>query len=112
MKGGYLMPSHMPKCRITVLKRTINEDLVKVYFERPEDHPGPCEYLTEGQEFIVDQVWSQPQGLCAWAWADLRKDILMVLGNGKLPGMKDSGVAISGCSDWFRPVIFKVEKIE
>jgi uncharacterized repeat protein (TIGR04076 family) len=35
-----------------------------------------------------------------------------VLGGGRFPGMKDSGVAIAGCSDWFRPVIFKVERLD
>ena len=106
------MASQTPKCKITVLKKTINQDLINQYVEKPQDHPGPCEYLTEGQEFTVDQIWAPPEGFCLWAWADLRKDILTVVGGGKLPGMKESGVAITGCSDWFRPVIFKVERLD
>lgn len=106
------MSSQMPRCKITVLKRTINHDLINEYLDKPQEHPGPCEYLTEGQEFIVNQVWTQPEGLCPWAWADIRQQIVTVLGGGRFPGMKDSGVAIAGCSDWFRPVIFKVERLD
>jgi len=106
------MPLQEPRCRITVLKRTINSDLISEYLENPQGHPGQCEYLTDGQEFMVNQVWTQPEGLCPWAWADIRKEILAVLSGARLPGMKDSGVAIAGCSDWFRPVIFKVQRID
>jgi uncharacterized repeat protein (TIGR04076 family) len=106
------MSSDMPKCKITVLKTTINKDLIDEYLENPGGHPGPCEYLSEGQEFIVDQIWFPPEGFCAWAWADIRKDILAVVGGGKYPGMKKPGIVIAGCSDWFRPVIFKVEIIK
>lgn len=29
-----------------------------------------------------------------------------------MPGIKQRGTVITGCTDWFRPVIFKVERIE
>lgn len=106
------MSSEMPKVKITVLKRTINEDLIREYLESPQEHPGPCEWLSEGQEFIVNQVWLPPEGFCAWAWADIRRDILTVAGGGKFPGMKRAGLIITGCSDWFRPVYFRVETVE
>jgi uncharacterized repeat protein (TIGR04076 family) len=109
--GGSDMSFEMPKCKITVLKRILNKDLIDEFLENPESHPGVCEYLTEGQEFIVDKPWEPPEGFCAWAWADIRKDILTASGNGKMIGMKKPGVIISGCSDWFRPVIFKIEKL-
>ncbi len=110
--GGSLMSNEMPKCRITVIKRTVNQDLVDEYLEDPQRHAGLCESLTEGQEFIVDQVWAPPEGLCVWAWADIKKDILAVAGGGTVPGMKQPGVIIAGCTDWFRPVFFKIEKID
>lgn len=106
------MSSQMPKCKITVVKRTINQDLIDEYLEIPQEHPGPCEYFSEGQEFIVEQVWEPPEGFCAWAWADMRKDILIAVGGGRFPGMKRSGIVITGCSDWFRTVIFKAEIME
>ncbi len=106
------MSSETTKCKITVLKRTINQDLIEEYLEKPDTHPGPCDYLSEGQEFVVEQVWAPPEGFCPWAWADIRRDILHVVGGGTFPGMKRPGLIISGCSDWFRPVIFKLEAIE
>ena len=29
-----------------------------------------------------------------------------------MPGMKQRGTLITGCTDWLRPVIFKVEKMD
>jgi len=105
------MSSQKAVCKITVLKRTVNQDLVDEYLENPGAHPGPCEFLQEGQEFVVDNIWGAPQGFCPWAWADMRKDILMAAGGCRHPGMREPGVVITGCSDWFRPVLFKVEKL-
>jgi uncharacterized repeat protein (TIGR04076 family) len=106
------MSSEMRKCKITVLKRTIHQDLVNEYLESPGEHPGQCEYFSEGQEFVAQQPWEAPEGFCNWAWADIRKDILTVMGGGSFPGMKQPGIIITGCSDWFRPVLFKVEAID
>ena len=53
-----------------------------------------------------------PEGFCAWAWADIRKDILTVVIGGNMPGLRQPGTIITGCTDWFRPVIFKVERVE
>lgn len=106
------MSSTNVKCKITVLKRMLNQDLIDEYLENANEHPGLCEYLQEGQEFMVEQIWQPPEGFCAWAWADIRKEILAAVGGGKYPGMKKRGLIIAGCSDWFRPVIFKVESID
>jgi len=86
------MPFEIPKCKITVLKRTINQDLID-------------EYLDE------DTSKNLGQGFCAWAWADIRRDIFSVAAGADMPGMKQRGSVITGCTDWFRPVIFKVERI-
>lgn len=106
------MSNKMPKCKITVIKREFYPDLVQEYMQNPEKHPGVCETLQEGQEFIVEQPWLVPEGMCQWAWADIRKDILMVMGGGTMPGLKQPGVLISGCTDWFRPVLFRIERID
>jgi len=39
----------MKKCRITVLKKTFYEDLVKEYSNFGPEH-GPCPMLEEGEE--------------------------------------------------------------
>ena len=109
------MPSEMPKCKITVLKTTINQDLIDEYLDTAYADTGPCEVFSEGQEFVIDgheQLSAVPEGFCAWAWADIRKDILTVALGADMPGFKRRGVVITGCTDWFRPVIFMVERME
>ena len=105
----------MPKCKITVLKRTVNHDLIEEYLDDTFKDFGPCECFKEGQEFVIegyDELAKVPEGFCAWAWADIRKDIMLVQLGGDMPGMKQHGTAITGCTDWFRPVIFKIERID
>jgi uncharacterized repeat protein (TIGR04076 family) len=105
------MSFEIPKCKITVLKRTVNRDLADEYLEDTEGF-GPCEHFSDGQEFVIENPSVIPEGFCAWAWADIRGDILTVVAGGDLPGINRRGTVIVGCTDWFRPVIFKVERIE
>ena len=108
------MSSDMPKCKITVLKRTINQDLIAEYLDEAYQDTDLCECFKEGEEFVIDpSVMPQEfQARCAWAWADIRKDILAVAMGANMPGIKQPGTVISGCTDWLRPVIFKVERME
>jgi len=108
------MSFEMPQCRITVLKRTINQDLIDKYLDDSYRDIGPCECFEEGQEFVIDpsKVPEDFCARCAWAWADIRKDILAVASGSDIVGMRQPGTVITGCTDWFRPVIFKVERIE
>ena len=106
------MPGKMPKCKITVLKRTINQDLIDEYLENENKGMKRCELFKDGQEFILDRDYRAPEGFCDWAWADIRYDILTLAYGGSMPGMKQRGTLIVGCTDWFRPVIFKVERID
>lgn len=107
------MSSKMPKCKITVLKRTYNQDLIDEYLDDTYGDRGPCEYFRDGQEFLIDPSAIPEDFLayCPWAWADIRKDILTVASGGNMPGIRQSGTVITGCRDWFRPVIFKVERM-
>ena len=108
------MSSEMPKCKITVLKRTINQDLIDEYLDDSYKHTGPCDCFEEGEEFVIDPsvVPEDFCARCAWAWADIRKDILTVAMGANMPGIRQSGTVITGCTDWLRPVIFKVERME
>jgi len=108
------MSSEIPKCKITVLKRTVNRDLIEEYIEEEYKDRGFCEFFKEGQEFVIDPS-TVPEDFCSccsWAWADIRHDILTVAIGGDMPGIKQRGTLITGCRDWFRPVIFKVERME
>ena len=106
------MPFQMHKCRITVLKRTINQDLIDEYIDEEHKGMGPCECFSDGQEIVVKDYSEVPEGFCAWAWADIRKDVLAVAMGANVPGIRQPGTIITGCSDWFRPVTFRVERIE
>ena len=103
----------MPKCKITVLKRSLNNDLIEEYIEDIYKDMKPCEIFKDGQELIIDPNLAKvPDGFCDWAWADIRKDIITVASGGNILGMKNKGTVVTGCSDWFRPVYFKVERME
>ena len=109
------MSSEMYKCKITIIKRTINQDLINEFLDEKYRNAGPCEVFQDNQEFILEgeTAFSQPPSdFCAWAWADIRKDILTMAVGGTTPGFRERNVAIAGCTDWFRPVIFKIERIE
>jgi uncharacterized repeat protein (TIGR04076 family) len=87
--------------------------LIEEYMEEKYQDRGPCEFFQEDQEFVIDP-WVVPEEFCAccsWAWADIRHDILTVATGANMPGIKSPGTLITGCRDWFRPVIFKVERI-
>jgi len=105
------MSNKMPRVKITVLNRMFNADLAREYMNVDEGY-GLCEQFHEGQEFFADAPWSPPPGFCTWAWADLRPDIQTIMTGGNLPWMKQRGVAIASCTDVFRPVICKIERVE
>ena len=97
-----------PLCKITVLKRTLNKDFAEEYLK---DELKICDVVKDGQEFIVDNH-NCPPGFCNWAYADIQRDLVHILYGGYFPWMKEKGVAIACCTDGFRPVIFKIERIE
>jgi uncharacterized repeat protein (TIGR04076 family) len=103
--------SEMPKCKITVIKRMVNQDLADEYLKDTEGL-GPCGRFSDGQEFVVEHPFTMPEDFCTWAWADIRQDILTIAVGGSLPWYKQPGTVIASCTDWFRPVIFKVERME
>jgi len=87
-------------CKITVLKKTIHNDLYQKYRGK---EGRLCTVFEEGQEFVVTSPYKPPEGFCQWAWADIRQFIL-----GVYFGREDTVVAC--CTDGFRPVIFKLER--
>ncbi|MCK5695641.1 MAG: TIGR04076 family protein [Desulfobacula sp.] len=52
-----------------------------------------------------------PENFCPWAWADIRKDIMAIANGAQFSWSKEKGMTISGCTDWFKPVLFKIEKL-
>ena len=86
--------------KITVLKTTVQKEL--------EQYRGgeitACDRFQEGQEFVVEVPWYPPEGFCDWAWADIRTYIHIVHAG----GMEQT---VACCTDGFRPVFFKLERM-
>ena len=101
----------MAKCRISILKKTLNQELIDEYVPR-DLKLGVCNYLHEGQEFIVEHPFSKPEGFCNWAWTDIMRDVTVIAFGGDFPWMRQRGVMITACTDGLRPVIFKLERID
>lgn len=53
-----------------------------------------------------------PQKFCAWAWADIQRDVVYLALDGNYPWMKQNGTVLSCCTDGLRPVVFKLERME
>jgi uncharacterized repeat protein (TIGR04076 family) len=100
-----------PKCKITVIKRSLNQDIIDAYMKAEMRTTNLCSKVKEGDEFFVTSEWEMPENFCSWAWADIRKDILAICSGAQFPWIAQKGVIIAGCTDWFRPVLFKIEKL-
>ncbi len=104
------MSYEMAKCKITVLRRSLDQELADQYLD--VERIVPCEQFKDGQEFIVDHPFYMPKEFgCSSAWADLRSDVMLIASGGNLSWIKPRGTAISACSDRFRTVFFKIERI-
>ena len=103
MKNSNAIESHSIK--ITVTKKLFHKDLVEEYAANPASW-SPCTHFEVGDIFITDKnrPWDIPAGFCAWAWADIQKIVY-----GMARGGQD--VFVTCCTDGYRPVIFKLEKI-
>jgi uncharacterized repeat protein (TIGR04076 family) len=102
----------MSKCRITVVRRTINQDLIDQYVNDAREGFGRCQAYEDGQEFIIEDFPLKPEGFCDWAWADIHRDVVSVMFGSSYPWIQQPRTAITCCTDGLRPVIFKVEMIE
>jgi len=93
------------RVKITVVKKHFHEDLVRDFAANP-DAWAPCSHFQIGDEFITDleRPWDMPEGFCGWAWADIQRTVY-----GMARGGQD--VFVTCCTDGYRPVVFKLEKI-
>ena len=98
----------MAKVKITVVKRMSNPDLIT---QHAQGLPEVCDRFQDGQEWVLDRL-NMPADFCSWAWADIQRDAAIMFSGGNLSWVRQPGVAITCCTDGFRPVVFKVERIE
>ena len=68
--------------------------------------------LEDHQEFLVENPYKMPAGICPSAWADIRTYIIALASGSSFPFMKKDNSILASCSDLFRPVIFLIERIE
>lgn len=99
----------MAKCKITVLRRTINRDFALKYTKGKVDL---CPRNAEDQEYISTDG-AKPENFCDFAWFSIYKYIFTLLFKGSFDmWMKDSETVIACCTDGIRPVFYKIERIE
>lgn len=101
----------MTQVKITVLKRTLNQEIADEY---RSDAKELCELFTEGQEFIAEETcpYGPPKDFCPFAWNDIYKFFMSLKQDGGFPAdMKDEHQVIACCTDGVRPVIFKLQRI-
>lgn len=100
----------LKRVRITVLKKTFNQEFVDAYTEgvawKPE---GCCHAFAVGHEWISDG--HMPEGFSDWAWTDIQKYVMVLARGGNMNGVKP-GIFVTCCTDGFRPVFYKLERIE
>jgi uncharacterized repeat protein (TIGR04076 family) len=99
------------RCRISVIKRTLHEDLVEQYASETRAGFGQCGAFEDGQEFVIEAFPLKPEGFCDWAWADIHRDVVAVMFGASYPWIRKAGTAITCCTDGLRPVVFRVEAI-
>lgn len=94
------------RVKITVLKKIFNEEFIADYAANPSIWTE-CTHFNVGDEFIThpDTPWDMPEGFCGWAWADIQQLVY-----GMARGGQD--VFLTCCTDGYRPVIFKLEKLD
>jgi len=93
--------------KITVMKRLFHEDMVA---DCATEQWEPCQHLQDGQVFVVDQSVAKPEGFCSWAWADIQKYVMALCRGANFNGTKP-GTFVTCCTDGFRPVVFKLERM-
>ena len=101
----------MKRCKITILKTTLDEELAKEYAA-----PGftRCPMMREGQVFYAD--YAKPEGFCDEAWKAVYQDVFALSHGAGVFYYGDwidrEGVAICSCNDGLRPVIMKIERTD
>jgi uncharacterized repeat protein (TIGR04076 family) len=100
----------MAKVKITVMKKLNYKEVLGPNPQVTFTGAPECDRLEVGQEFISDEG-RFPNGFCAWAFADIQRDITHLRLGGDYPWTREKGTVVSCCTDGFRPVIFKLERM-
>lgn len=101
----------MKKCKITILKTTLQKDLADEY---GVPNLSTCPLMKEGQVFYAS--WAKPEGFCDEAWKAVYQYVFALAHGADSwyygDWIKEKGVAICSCNDGLRPVIMKIERTD
>lgn len=106
------------KVKITVIKKTYHSDLVDELATEPDDwregtigtKANCCHSFDVGHEFISDGT-HMPEGFPDPPWVDIQKYVFILGRGGNMLGV-ENGTYVTNCTDGFRPVTFKLERID
>ena len=76
-----------------------------------EDFPPVCDAFEVGDEFIV-APGQTPAGFCSGAFADIYRFVSGLQRGANYTWMERPGEVVVCCVDAFRPVVFKIERLE
>ena len=102
----------MPSVRITVVKR-LNFDEIHADSDvgcTPNMDPV-CPRFEEGQEFMCEPG-KIPEGFCRGAFVDIFRAIAELQHGVNYPWVKEPGQTLVCCTDGFRPVVFRLDRME
>lgn len=106
----------MNKCKLTILKTTLNEDLAKEY---GAPGLGKCPLMKEGDVFYAD--YAKPEGFCDEAWKAIYQYVFALANGANMDSSwyyddwmneEHKDMAICSCNDGLRPVIIKIERTD
>ena len=102
----------MASVKITVVRKMNRDEL---YADRdPGCSSGSepvCPLFEEGQEFTAT-ISEMPDGFCPGAWTDIFRFVCGLEAGANYPWVNESGKVLVCCNDGFRPVIFRLERME
>jgi uncharacterized repeat protein (TIGR04076 family) len=98
--------------RITVVKRLDRREVLAGADAGCSCRGEPqCDLFREGQSFLAEYN-RMPEGFCPGAWADLFRFVLGLASGADFPWMEQKGTVLACCNDGFRPVIFRLERLD
>ena len=102
----------IPRVKITVIRKVDMRDLWGAEnLGTVVDFPPVCPFYQVGDEFMVEQT-ELPAGFCVSAFHDIYRYIFSLRTGGNFSWMAKAGEAVVCCTDAFRPVVFRLERLD
>jgi len=100
------------RIKITVVRRLNRDEIFRDTDPGcSSTSPPVCPLFHEGQTFLADMK-SVPEGFCPGAYADLFRYICGLEAGADYEWVREKGMVLAACNDGFRPVIFRLERVE